>query len=935
MPNLLGKFAYINGQNNQIIDEEDNRKYSFEDDLWDSLNSISLNFRRGNQFLNGFSNFCKSYNKTLQTFSYGLQKCSEQFEKDMLQNKIFDTTSIAITNIKQGIEEISHKVSQKVTIIYNDLIEPLEVYQKNYVQTSTELISQAKTYWHTLEDEKKKLSLIKERYCKLMSDVEQSEIQIEVALLQHEKGVITLEQVQKITNSTLNVKYKAELASQEYKKEVEYVNLQLSKFGVEYKPMLSKLQQGEESRINFLKYSFEKFLKHQSLLGKIVLDKSTEIQSSVQMINSETDLKIFIDENKTYQQFESRVDFQVFEHSRDVQQQKAELIDQINQQKQQNTISQIEKDLKLNELEEHILLEYLNRIMRGNDLSFDEKSEIISSLHNPTIRDVDENYKVVWSILHSSQQIFTIKEIDGKERQKIYLTQYLSDHGIWQEQQVWKQCIHKIINQKFHEAIQSPAAINSKQIQQHNQPNTLSSGSLLGQLGKLKGFWGQGKSDDKDQSDKDKSLQKPLRIPKNLAQNIIFNSLSKFLYHFVNFQLSFESSKEVLLAFCNKYELDQNRTHLLLSELESIQKKTRFSINSKDILEISRLKKSHRFEKFGEGIYLILQFVVKYIDNDKELSNVILLNKQCKQKLTTVVFKQALLFSQPERLRAKRLPIWEAILKIKENQRDYFAFRDKVINNNEIISNVEEVIIMDVQRSFTKTKQIDPVVLTNILKTYAFFNPEIEYCQGMNFVAGFLFLVLKDEVKAFKALQQIVEAHDMAELFNTELPKLKLFFYQFDRLLNIILPQVHNHFKNQEGDNLSERLMQLWDYFLTCGWKAIFKMGLSVLKNNQADLCRMNFEQILNFITEKPKTILSEHISLDDQRPILYQELKTCLKDTPKLDFILTKLEREFKDSLEAANLPKQGNFGFSPQKQQNNSNSQQRQKEEDKIQEL
>ena len=68
-------------------------------------------------------------------------------------------------------------------------------------------------------------------------------------------------------------------------------------------------------------------------------------------------------------------------------------------------------------------------------------------------------------------------------------------------------------------------------------------------------------------------------------------------------------------------------------------------------------------------------------------------------------------------------------------------------------------------------------MLTNILKTYAFFNPEIEYCQGMNFVAGFLYLVFKDEVKAFKALQHIVEVNDMAELFNTELPKLKLFFY--------------------------------------------------------------------------------------------------------------------------------------------------------------
>jgi hypothetical protein len=42
-----------------------------------------------------------------------------------------------------------------------------------------------------------------------------------LSLLEHEKGNLSLEQVQKITNQTLNVKYRAELASQEYKKEVE------------------------------------------------------------------------------------------------------------------------------------------------------------------------------------------------------------------------------------------------------------------------------------------------------------------------------------------------------------------------------------------------------------------------------------------------------------------------------------------------------------------------------------------------------------------------------------------------------------------------------------------------------------------------------------------------------------------------------------------
>lgn len=47
----------------------------------------------------------------------------------------------------------------------------------------------------------------------------------------------------------------------------------------------------------------------------------------------------------------------------------------------------------------------------------------------------------------------------------------------------------------------------------------------------------------------------------------------------------------------------------------------------------------------------------------------------------------------------------------------------------------------------------------------------------MNFVAGFLFLVFRDEEKSFKALSEIIQVNNMAELFNPELPKLKLFFY--------------------------------------------------------------------------------------------------------------------------------------------------------------
>ena len=47
-----------------------------------------------------------------------------------------------------------------------------------------------------------------------------------------------------------------------------------------------------------------------------------------------------------------------------------------------------------------------------------------------------------------------------------------------------------------------------------------------------------------------------MKISKVLAQNIIFNTMSQFINYFVNLKLPFESSRELLMHFCKKYELD-------------------------------------------------------------------------------------------------------------------------------------------------------------------------------------------------------------------------------------------------------------------------------------------------------------------------------------------------------------------------------------------
>lgn len=78
-----------------------------------------------------------------------------------------------------------------------------------------------------------------------------------------------------------------------------------------------------------------------------------------------------------------------------------------------------------------------------------------------------------------------------------------------------------------------------------------------------------------------------MRIPKTLAQNIIFNTISNFMFHFINFRYSLANSKEVVLYFCKRYELDQSRTHLLLSELESAQNQASLALTKKELKNIS------------------------------------------------------------------------------------------------------------------------------------------------------------------------------------------------------------------------------------------------------------------------------------------------------------------------------------------------------------
>jgi len=65
----------------------------------------------------------------------------------------------------------------------------------------------------------------------------------------------------------------------------------------------------------------------------------------------------------------------------------------------------------------------------------------------------------------------------------------------------------------------------------------------------------------------------------------------------------------------------------------------------------------------------------------------------------------------------------------------------------------------------------------------------------------------------------------MAELFNVELPKLKLYFYQLDRLVNIVLPDLHSHLREEQINS---------SYFASAWFITIFTNSLKQQKEGDA-----------------------------------------------------------------------------------------------------
>ena len=220
-----------------------------------------------------------------------------------------------------------------------------------------------------------------------------------------------------------------------------------------------------------------------------------------------------------------------------------------------------------------------------------------------------------------------------------------------------------------------------------------------------------------------------------------------------------------------------------------------------------------------------------------------------------------------------RINIWKSYLKCNTyssifNYNQLLSQIDKqqIIKEN---TKINEQIIKDLKRTKYRYKETLPA-LFNILRCFAYSNNIINYYQGMNLIALFLFELTKNEEETFIIINNLFCFTPFGDIIENEFQKLKIYYYVIERLIYLYLPKIYCHFRDNEikvisfiipyfitlftnlyiylPENELSFLLYVWDNFILNGWKSIFEIILTIFKYFEKKLLSLKGDEILAFL---------------------------------------------------------------------------------------
>jgi len=189
--------------------------------------------------------------------------------------------------------------------------------------------------------------------------------------------------------------------------------------------------------------------------------------------------------------------------------------------------------------------------------------------------------------------------------------------------------------------------------------------------------------------------------------------------------------------------------------------------------------------------------------------------------------------------------------KLRSEEPDLYPTMLKMTVQSHIVS----CILLDIPRIFHNNMFFDKThpntlqtSLFNILKAFANSNPKIGYCPQINYIAGLILLVVKEEDTSFWLLKVICEKI-FPEYYTPSMPGVWTDVKVLSKLCRQEIPVLATHIDKMEMDWVifswkwfmclyaqvlpTETVLRIWDTIFYEGSKIVFRVALGLMKINK------------------------------------------------------------------------------------------------------
>jgi hypothetical protein len=856
--------------------------------------------------------FLINIEQATETYSRNLKEIAESFSRDISKNnEEHDILVYCYNYICHFMLNISHHHSNVASNIHNKIIEPFELFSDNFTETNTNLLNNTNRILTNLEGSYGDMLRKQETHYRYAKKYDKFIKENEYVLKKIEKGDISKEELNFFSYDSLMHKSNADKSMSEYKSSISTVNQRWENYDSEFFTIFENFDLNEESRVHFTKLNVSQIIKSMNELhgditaafqdyNAVAFEKKTKEMedkldtkrlSASKSVHKETMNNI----GRPMIKREEYVNYDTYKRRKHATSEDSSYSNKENlanphknpeRQPLDNIIALLTKEPTH---QAHVNSTRVERAksmpiapthstdvsMEEDVLTFMNQNKLGQLFSNPQVRKYflekinnspnSKSFTITeekWPILNQIatcliQGILTCKDKEAesfhslisflmrfsKEDEKLkkrrFLCSSFKTSVIWEDVARWENLIYYL----FHK----------KKLEEYNKQSTARA-SAEADFPAVKGFMIGLFGGKKDDNSPDKTV-----VDESVIKLQVLDEINIFILHI---DMDPNVASNILLSIANKLEIDE----IALQNLKRLlEKKNNTSLRRK----LQSRSHDHVKKHKKHGNLFAIRLAMDFLSPRDNLLSLLLVNKKWKRCLEDIVYKIALSVPDDRIGLVYRLNVWLSILKVHHMNIDYFMLKEKHNLHEQKIYQVEDIITLDVQRSFHNHPNISPMILHGLLRLYAHYNPEVSYCQGMNFVMGFIYCLYESEEVTFKIFAGMMNKF-MKNIFENDLTHLRLIFYQYDRLVGIFLPDLADHFHREKIDSSlytspwfitvftsvfqftqqSYMLFRVWDTFLVDGWKGFFKICLAILDTFKETLLRLRFDQILGFMND-------------------------------------------------------------------------------------